>query len=285
MESQEKPLSYDEAVEEAKKMQDVIRRRKVIGAPLTSDYEEAHEKVEQDKSPVHPESVEPRNIEELIDLIIFDWDGVMYDSMDNIAKTAVEITKHFGKGITEEQFHESYDQPFWDYYKRLGIPVETEDERAYIYKIYHDEILPKIKEGESKKSTIYPEVEDTLRELVARHIKVAIVSAHKTEEIIEILTQGGLLKYIDYPIGLAHNKTEAIKQLCMESGVTPERALMLGDLPSDLRDARKAGVRVGAVARRNEFRDRLGSHNPDFVFETVGPEIFHLTPHLDKSND
>ncbi len=276
-------LDKEEAESEAAEMKDIMKRRGIIGSPLHADYNEAHEKIEREKTTREEKELgEPKNIEELIDLVIFDWDGVMYDSMENIAEAAVEVVKRFGGDLTTQQFHASYDQPFWDYYRRLGLPVGTEEERAYIQKIYHDEILPKIKSSQTKNTDTYPEVADTLKELALRRIKVAIISADKLENITSILTQKGLMQYILYPIGLAHHKTEAIKELCAVYGFNPERVLMLGDLPSDLREAKKAGVNVAAVARHQIAKDRLSSYDPDYLFETIGPEIFHLTPHQDK---
>ena len=277
-------LNYDEALDEVQQLQEVLKRRRADKRPRTIDIQEADEKVDRIKNqPERNINPEARDIEELFDVVLFDWDGVMYDSMENIARYAQEVCRHFGKDENVQNFLASYDQPFWDYYERQGIPCKTAEERADIYSLYHDQIRPVLENDPSvKQPAIFPEIIDTLKELRARGLKIGIVSAHKPNEIIDVLTQAGLADAIDFMVGLAHNKAEGIATLCKENGFDPERVLMLGDLPSDLRDGRAAGVKVGAVARFPEAEDRLGSYDPDYLVGSVGPELFKLKTFEDK---
>jgi hypothetical protein len=179
-----KRLSEEDAQAEAEKVKELIDRRKIIGTPIARDYDEAHTKIERQRSESESESKELQEgkpIEELFDLAIFDWDGTMYDSVSDVSKAVSEILKHFGKEISPDLVRQSMDHPYWDYYHRLGIPAGNEEERAYIYNVYHEKVMPAIKEGGSNQATIYPEIADTLRELAARNLKVVILSAHKAD--------------------------------------------------------------------------------------------------------
>jgi pyrophosphatase PpaX len=91
-----------------------------------------------------------------------------------------------------------------------------------------------------------------------------------------------LSDYVVKVVGLAHHKTEEIRALCEEFGATPERTIMIGDLPNDLRGAVAANVRTALVARTEDVRDKLSSYDPDYLFETLGPELFHPKPHKDE---
>jgi len=271
---------------EAEKMKKIMERRRVI-KPRSRDYEEAHAKLEMGRSGQgsrSAEEAESRNIEQAVDMVLLDWDGVMYDSTDHLGQAVVEVTKHFGKEWDVARFKESYDAPFWDYYESLGVPATTEEEQQYIYRIYHDTILPRLVEG-GVSSDMYPEVWDTLRELKERGLRVGIVSAHKPAEIERVLEEKRARDFIDFIVGLAHNKTEAIRQICEQNRLDPKRVLMFGDLPSDLRDAKAAGIKTAAVARFEAAKDRLGSYDPDFLFQTLGPEIFHLRPYQDSTEE
>lgn len=269
------------------KIEKILKRRKVAGTPLSKDLDEARQKLirDEERQMGKQEKGDIKEIQEIIDLAIFDWDGVLCDSMENMAHMAVETVKHFGKTLTKEEFLQSYDQPFWDYYQRLGIPASTPEEQAYIYKLYQDKIRP-VTERQLKELTIYPEVEGTLSELLLRGVKIAIVSAEKEEKVQSLIEENNLRHLFDFVITNNHHKVEAIRRLCEENGFDPEKVVMFGDLPSDIRDAHEAGIKAAAVARPTvkEADDRLGSYDPEFLVPDLGPGIFRLIPYEDKVN-
>ncbi len=276
-------MNLEEALEDANKVKKVLKRRYADQRPRFVDYEEASLKVdkERDNNIENPEDQEERDIEQLFDLVLFDWDGVMYDSMENIARYAQEVCKLFDKEVDVQEFLKRYDQPFWDFYEREGIPCSTPEQRKEIYELYHSKVRPVLENDPSvKQPEIYPETAGIVKDLKSRGLKVGIVSAHKPEEIEAVLKDSHI--EVDFLIGAAHNKTEEIKRVCEENGFDLERVLMLGDLPSDLRDARKAGVKVGAVARFKEAEDRLASYDPDYLFHSIGPEMLRLKKFQDK---
>lgn len=267
------------------RVETIIKRRKIAGTPLPKDLEEARQKLirDEERQMEKQEKGDIREIQEIIDLAIFDWDGVLCDSMENIAHMAVETVKHFGKELTKEEFLQSYDQPFWDYYQRLGIPASTPQEQAYIYKLYQDEIRPAA-EKHLKELTVYPEVEGTLSELSLRGVKIAIVSAEKGDKVRELINKYRLNHLFDFVITDNHHKSDSIRKLCEDNGFDPEKVVMFGDLPSDIRDAHEAGIKAAAVARPHisDSEDRLGAYDPEFLVPDLGPGIFRLIPYEDK---
>ena len=54
------------------------------------------------------------------------------------------------------------------------------------------------------------------------------------------------------------------------SPFAPERSVVIGDTPADIRCARAAGARVLAVATGRHGADELAAHQPDAVFENLG---------------
>jgi phosphoglycolate phosphatase-like HAD superfamily hydrolase len=135
----------------------------------------------------------------------------------------------------------------------------------------------------SRKPDLFPEAIDALRELIRRGLKIAVISAGRLERIKQILEEKNAADLFDYIVGAAHNKTEAIKQFAREHNFDPRKILMFGDLPSDLRDAKAAGVRTAAIARFETAEDRLGAYDPDFLFKGLGPEILKPKPFQDQS--
>ena len=269
-------------------MEKIIHRRGIL-KPTNVEYTEAEGKMERDRI-IGPDQTEvegrEKDIEEVVDVALFDWDGVFYDSLKKIARAAVEVCKHHGIELTEKEFHRTAFQPYWEHYKRLGIhDADTEERKAYMYQLYHDSIMPKLHQDPELVSRLYPEVPETIIELQKRKIRVGIISAHKPDDIARILSENGIRDHVDFLVGLAHSKTEAIKDICERNNLDPKRVLMFGDLPSDLSDARSAGIQVAAVARLEGSADRLGAFDPDYLFESVGPEIFKLKRFVDNNHE
>ncbi|OGH93581.1 MAG: hypothetical protein A2538_00625 [Candidatus Magasanikbacteria bacterium RIFOXYD2_FULL_41_14] len=278
----ESRFDQETAPNEAEKITKVLHRRGVI-KPDSSDYNSANTKVDADTNSVEKLAAETeKNIEEVVDMVLFDWDGVLYDSIKRIARAAVEVCKRYGIDLTTDEYNRTAIQPYWEHYARLGIPgANTDEGKAELYHIYHNEIIPLLKEMPNLQAEIYPEVPEIFQQLADKNIKIGIVSAHKPEEIEEILRQHGLRELVDCVVGLAHNKVEALRSICSRRGLDPQRVLMFGDLPSDLQDAKVAGIKTAAVARFEQAEDRLAAFDPDYFFQTVGPEILKLKPFLD----
>ncbi len=226
-------------------------------------------------SPQSPEFGEPQDIEKIVDAILFDWDGVLYDGTHNIGLSALETCREFGVEVSMEYYVENYTQPWWKFYERLGIPAATEEERRAIHDTY-----ARIHANRRHLSEVYPEVAETLRALATRRVHLGIVSAGKLDNIKLKLAEKGLLELFDeqHLVGEAHQKAEAIKAFCEKNALSPERVLMVGDLPSDLEDGRAAGVKVAAVARFESAVTRLSSYKPDFLLTDMGSSILKPAP-------
>jgi phosphoglycolate phosphatase-like HAD superfamily hydrolase len=280
-------ISKNKAEKEVGAMQKIMRERRKITEPLkasTLDYREAYEKMGQDKKTNQTEKLvvtEAKEVQELFDAVLFDWDGVLYDSMETLATAAIEVCREFGVIIDKEKFLETYDQPYREWYKKLGIPADNEAAHKYIRYLYNNEIKPRLQA--QKPDKLFPDVVATLKELKQRGISIGIVSAERGENIRKVLDENEMSDLPDYIFDRADNKNEAIIRICQENGFIPDRVLMVGDLPSDLRDARKAGVKAAGIARRDNDRDRLGSFDPDYLLGGLGNEITILSTYEDKN--
>lgn len=279
-------ISKNEAEKESEAMKKIMHERRKIIEPLkpsTLDYQEAYEKTERDKNTIKTEKLntsEKKEIQELFDVVLFDWDGVLYDSMETLAVAAVEVCQEFGVTIDKEKFLDTYDQPYREWYKKLGIPADNEAAHKYIRRIYNDVIKPKLQA--KKPDKLFPDAITALKELKQRGINIGIVSAERGENIRKVLEENEIIDLPDYIYDRINNKDEAIKKICQDNSLNPNRVLMIGDLPSDLRDAKLAGIKTAGIARRDNDRDRLGSYDPDYLLDGLGDEITTLSIYNDK---
>jgi phosphoglycolate phosphatase-like HAD superfamily hydrolase len=281
--------------EELRRVLAIMERRNVAGETQPQDYREAVEKRDKEDSTLEKrEAGEPRNIEDIADTVIFDWDGVLLDSMERISRGAAALITHLGEEnipkVTGEEVEKSYDAPFWEYYKRFGIPVETPEDRQVVFDYFHQKVLPELSKELPEEDVLFPEVRETLAALKQKglsknpNFRIGIVSAGQPERIQRELAKYELDSIVDFVIGSQHSKTEALKEVCEQNKLNPERTLYFGDLPSDIRDVRGTGlpIKIVSVARLEGAEDRLGSYDPDYLVRSVGDEVFQLTPFEDK---
>lgn len=220
----------------------------------------------------------------LFDNIIFDFDGVLYDTTHSIY-TAVKLTlaREAEEGVpipsSIEEIANAYQAPYQDYYKRfgiipdhhkkLGLAMEHKGEETF-KKDFRD-LQAKIDKEHHTQANFYPEVKEVLDRLKAAKkdnpkLKLHIVSASSPEQVRDNLIKYDLTEYFDEKNihAESHGKTKMI-QLIADEG-DQGRTIMIGDLPSDIKDAQKVeGVKTIAIARGQIEQERLGMYLPDYV--------------------
>lgn len=250
----------------------IMEKQKAVGVTQRLDYEDAVEyrdNIESFKVKQTPEGP----VYVLFDDIIFDFDGVLYDST-YAAYRALQLMldKKGDKSIpfpeSVEEVANSYQAPFQNYYKRFGITFDTPEE-IHSFRDAYREVQAQINQEHHTPATLYPEVKTVLDKLKESKkanpkLKIHIVSAGSEKQVRPVLEAGGVLNDFDEIHLEAHDKVAAIKSIAEKSAA--ERTVMVGDLPSDIKDAKKVGgVKSIAVARGGVEHERLGTYLPDYV--------------------
>ena len=204
----------------------------------------------------------------LFDLLIFDLDGTLVDSRWDIA-TAVNITLD-----------------------DLGAPRRTPDDIfSFIGGGVHNLMLKSLPAGAAGSlekavdlfwdnykyhvldtTKTFPGVDETLERLSSKTMAVATNKpcAH-TKMILHGL---GLSRYFisvqGWKEGRAVKPDPQILLVALdESGVPPEKAVMIGDGTSDVLAARAAGVKSCAVGYGYGDRDKVLAASPDYYVEDI----------------
>ena len=140
-------------------------------------------------------------------------------------------------------------------------------------------VYPKVKEKYGE-PTMFSEVRNVIEKLSALKsmnpkLKICVVSAGREDYVPQKLQEAGLDVFFDKIICGQGDKKTAIQSLVNEFG-SESRAVVLGDLPSDLKDAHAVpGVASIGVARNVDSHIRLGHHLPEYVVSDL-TEIFNL---------
>ncbi len=261
----------------------IMRKQGATGILQPSDYDDALKYREQLPKFLTSESLEGSAVE-IFDEIIFDFDGVLYDGMYAVNRAVLGMIETMAdKTIplpkTIEDIATSFQSPFQKYYRRFGIFLETPEEITSFRDAYR-EVQTKVNAEHHTPATLFPEVKAVLDAMKAAkrvnpNLKIHIISAGSAKHIQEVLTQHGVIGDFDQIHAECHDKVAMI-QFIAERAPKKERVVMVGDLPSDIKDGQKVnGVRTLAVARTPESREWLGMYLPDYIVSDLSG-MFHL---------
>ena len=196
--------------------------------------------------------------------LLFDFDGTLLNTNELIVQTFMQIfdEKFPGKYSTQDclQFiGPSLQQTFDEL-----TPGET------------DRMIAKYKEWNAANHdalvTGYDAVLETLEELHAMGIKLAIVSTKSSEGLargLNVLKAAHLFEVIVGVDDVEHVKPhpEPVLLALEKLGVSKEEAIMIGDNSHDIEGGKNAGVRTAGVAWSAKGADYLNRYEPTYMLE------------------
>jgi phosphoglycolate phosphatase-like HAD superfamily hydrolase len=190
--------------------------------------------------------------------IIFDVDGVILDSLAHIYGGVHAVFLCAGKIPPSFcEFYRTYETPFVDYYHRRGVTLSTKE----IWQVYG--------EGETKGTPkVFAGFKDFLHRLFLKsRPKLFIVSANEERNILAALACENLAPMFDQIWAGRENKVSAIQEVVRSLGCQPKNVVYIGDMRSDMRDGKLAGVTcVGLDLLRVGTEWSLLDAGADFCF-------------------
>jgi len=216
---------------------------------------------------------------ELNKVVIFDFDGVIIDSLE-IQKVAYEESYQDVVGEAPARFDEfiTYSgDSLTNIFKKMNLPPEM----IIKYREVSRKRLDLIK--------IYPGVKKMMENLRKNQFKCGLCTGKDRERTIEILKEKELDLYFDVIVcsdDVNNPKPHAESlQVCMEKlSVKEEHCLMVGDARNDILCAKNAKVASMAVCWGTFEKDDLLNENPDYCVETFAELHECINHHFTKAN-
>ena len=203
------------------------------------------------------------------DLIIFDLDGVIVDSVEDLVAALRHSLRQVG----------SRDCAFSDIRNLIGFGARNillqsldEDKKDRV-----DAAMTEFRDyyGQNctNKTVLYPGVSEVLA-TYARHKKLALATFKIRAATLRILEALNVRDYFDAivtadDVQRPKPDPECINRILQEVQCDPDAVLMVGDTPTDVQTARNAGVAACAVLYGIGTRENLGRANPDFLIDDI----------------
>ena len=181
----------------------------------------------------------------LIDLIIFDLDGTLIDSLPDLADATNHMLATLGRSRIElDAVRRLVGQGARRLVERaLSGASEEEIERGLaLFLDYNHRHI-------ADRTVLYPGVTETLDALRGRGMRMAIISNKNVALCREVLSILGTDSYFEEILGadsLPFRKPspEPVLKLLVDFGLSPQRAALVGDSINDIAAGKGAGVKT-----------------------------------------
>jgi phosphoglycolate phosphatase len=210
-----------------------------------------------------------------IQLVAFDLDGTLVDSMPDIAR-AVELMAR-KLGVTPPgmvQVREWVGDGVRRLMKRALTGTRDGEPPAELYRRGMESFRHHYREHLADESRLYPGARAVLDELRAAGVRLACItnkSGEVTAPLLQALDLGGYFAVVLSGDSLAQRKPdpEPLLHAARSLQVAPAQSCMVGDSANDIRAARAAGFRAVAVNYGYDNPAELAAAEPDVVLDSL----------------
>lgn len=192
-------------------------------------------------------------------MILFDWNGTL---IDDIPIWYISIKKIFKlHGISPPSIGDYFRKlemvkSYTEIHNSLGINL-SKGELDQIYRKEYQKHLQEIR--------LSPGVKETLDILKQKRIVLGIITMQLVSLFDPVFLRLNLKKYFKEVVVEARGKSNIILHLCVLERMQPQNCYYVGDTPSDIRQAKKAGVKSIAYLNGYIPKDLILKAEPDFV--------------------
>jgi phosphoglycolate phosphatase len=194
-------------------------------------------------------------------LFLFDFDGVLVDSLDVYEKTVTACLKKINQPLTRgrEEFLELFEGNFYESLVKKGVDL-NEFMKASV------DILAQVNFKDIKPiAAVVPVV----RKLHKNHTLI-VVSSNESSSIKEALALFHYNGYFREILGsdFMFSKKEKILYAIKKYQVAPQDIYYIGDTTGDIKEGKQAGVKTVGVTWGWHSKEKMASAKPDYLFDT-----------------
>jgi len=209
------------------------------------------------------------------EMILIDVDGTLVDSVPDLAYCVDEMMKALDMPVHGEAKVRDWVGNGVERLTRRALigQLDGEPDDALFEKAYPI-FLDLYAENTSKRSCLYPGVEEGIAYLKTANYKLGCVTNKASQFTIPLLKDLGVHDHFEIIIcgdTLEKKKPDPMPLLHAADffGVKPENAMMLGDSISDVKASRAAGFQIVCMSYGYNHGDDIRDANPDAVIDSM----------------
>jgi phosphoglycolate phosphatase len=193
-------------------------------------------------------------------LLLFDFDGVLVDSIDVYEKTVTDCLKKIGQPLTRgrEEFLELFEGNFYESLKQRGVNMDK-------FVAASVDILSKVNYADMKP---FDAIRPVLRELAKNHPMI-VISSNDTPTIAEALRLYDFEGIFQEILGsdFMLSKKDKILYAAKKHNATISDIYYIGDTTGDMKEGRQAGVTTVGVTWGWHTKELMATSQPDYLFD------------------
>ena len=202
----------------------------------------------------------------MIELVVFDFDGTLGDTLELILKCNHETRRRMGAPvIPDSAIIATIGIPLRDGIREMNPGIPEADIPLWfktyreVFAQYEHTIIP----------SLFPGVKETLASLHSRGCILTVASSRETDSLNTFLRGMGIAQYFSYVLGaedVTHAKPnpEPVLKTLERFGLSGTQTLVVGDMPVDIQMGLGAGAFTCGVTFGNSSKEELlkaGAHH------------------------
>ncbi|MDA2921800.1 HAD hydrolase-like protein [Patescibacteria group bacterium AH-259-L07] len=187
--------------------------------------------------------------------VFLDWNGTLLNDTKIWWDSITEIFRIFNiVPPTVEEYFTELGGDYLDIYRSRGI-FASRDELNEIYGTYYNAHI--------HKAELYPTARTTLQLLSQSKTTLDLISTQQEELALPLLETFDIVEFFSIMRFHVLKKSQVITEIVDQYNLDPQTCFYIGDSPSDIKHAKKAGI--NAIAFLNGFvpEHLVFKQNPD----------------------
>lgn len=203
------------------------------------------------------------------DLIIFDLDGTLVNSIPDLTVSLNQVS-YLNK-------HKVFTQKEVESIVGGGVSKLVEDafgikQNEKGFQQLFSQFISHYGKNHSRHTHLFDDVVEVLEYYKLK--KLAILSNKFDAFTNQIVKDFGIGKYFDMVLGATNGiakkpSAEPINHILKKLGISPNKAVMIGDGEADIQSAQNAGIVSVSVTYGNRSREYLELLEPDFIIDEL----------------
>ncbi len=194
--------------------------------------------------------------------VIFDWDGVLLDSLGSSFNVYNRIFEKLGaRQLTRDEFLGLQSPNWYEFYAKVGLSARHWE--------YVDDAW--LRQYNQEKPNIYPDARRCLVSLSSAGFHLALVSNGSEVRVRKELEEFALSPLFESVL-CGRTKEELkpsplmLQKTLSALGLAPADAAYVGDAPADVQASKNAGIVSVGISRESILGERLRAEKPDLLF-------------------